>query len=360
MNNSVRLFLTLSLLCCRITWAGSAACNQAQAIVNEVKQLRALGNSDQALALAKLSTARDLCPTLGEAWKYSYCSAQALGDTNRARIYKERAIFNGVTIVECNDGTSVPEPLPSFVSNKYALLVGIDRFFDSTIPTLHFAAKDATDLQTLLIDPNYGRFSPENVTLLTNEAATRLNILKALNEIALKAQENDLVLLFFSSHGSPRLDHSGLQGIGFIITTDTDWEARFINSLAFEDLEKNVGLIAARRKIVILDTCYSGQAKGKGIELGGTGIEAKTAAMFLSGEGVFVITSSSENEVSYESEKLHNGYFTYFLLKALQTWAGTAHNPTSLCKPERRREKGSRRGKATAAESQDLPRRRAR
>lgn len=297
--------------------ADGAACNQARAIVEEAKKAWEQGQPPHAMLLAKLSTARDLCPAFGDAWKYSYCSAQALGDEKRARIYKERAIFNGVVKLECG-GVPVAEPLPTFVHDKFALVVGVGRFADPAIPPLHFAAKDAADLGRLLIDPHAGRFSEKNVYVLTDEQATRANILKALNEIVLRAGADDLVLLFFSTHGSPRKDGLGLQGVGYIIAHDTTEKEMFVNSIEFENLREKVALIAARRKVLLLDTCYSGQVRGKGLLLEGHGIESATAKMFLSGEGTYVITSSRDDEVSYESERLKNGYFTHFLLEALR------------------------------------------
>lgn len=310
----------LALVCSMPARAESPGCTQAQAIVDEVKRLWDQGKPDHKLALAKLATARDLCPALGEVWKYSYCSAKALHDETRARIYKERAIFNGVAQVEC-EGAAGPEPLPSYVREKFALLVGVSDFADPGIQDLQFAAKDAQDLQRALLDPRHGRFSPGNVYLLTDAAATREAILKDVNEIALRARPDDLVLFFFSSHGSPRKDGLGLQGVGYIILHDTKLDEVYVNSLEFEDLRKQIARIAARRKVLLLDTCYSGQADestGKGMLLEGAGIDPGTAKLFLSGEGSYVITSSRENEKSWESESLQNGYFTHFLIDALE------------------------------------------
>lgn len=315
------LALQLALVPSASAQGKSPACNQARAIVEEAKAAWAGGQPDHANLLGKLATARDLCPADGEVWKYSYCSAKALGDEKKARIYRDRAVFNGVAKVECGGPESVaPEPLPSFVRKKFALLVGISKFVDGSID-LKYAAKDAEDLREVLLDPRYGNFLSEDVFLLTNEKATRANILKALNQIALRAQEDDLVLLFFSSHGSPRRDGQGFQGIGYIVAHDTKKDEIYLNSIEFEDLSKKVSLIAARRKVTLLDTCYSGQAPGLGTKallLEGAGVGAKTANLFLSGEGSYVITSSHENEISYESETRQNGFFTYFLIEALR------------------------------------------
>jgi len=80
-------------------------------------------------------------------------------------------------------------------------------------------------------------------------------------------------------------------------------------------------VIKARRKVVFLDTCYSGQLSqrgGKALSIEGAGPDERTAKMFLSGEGTFVVMSSKDNEQSWESEKIRNGYFTHFLIEAFR------------------------------------------
>lgn len=278
---------------------------------------------DHRAALLKLQTARSLCNSLGEAWKLSFCSATAIGDANRARLYKERAILNGVDDLECGaaaPSASAPAPL-SRVREKFAMIVGVGDFKDASIPRLRFPAKDATDLATVLTDPQVGHFKTENVLLLTNAEATRAKILAALQQLILRAQEDDLVLIFISSHGSPHQEGSGLGGVGYIVTYDAGLSNMWVDGLEYGDFSRKVALIRAKRKVLFLDTCFSGQAAGKGAKAlvaEGPGIDEATAKRFLSGEGSFVITSSRATEKSYESARLQNGYFTHYLVKALR------------------------------------------
>ena len=302
--------------------AESPECNQARAMVAEIREMYAAGQPDHAAILGKAKTASSLCAALGEAWKYSYCSAVALGD-KRANFFRSQAVFNGVKTLECEAATAsgppAQAPLPGYVRDKYALVIGIGKFRDPSIPTLQFAAKDARDLAAVLTDPRYGRFDPSHVTLLTDEKATRANILSSLNDIIVKAGEEDLVFLYVSSHGSPRQDDLGLQGVGYIVTYDTAVKSLWLDALEYEDFSRKVSLIKARRKVAFLDTCFSGQTKGaKSLVLDTRGIDDKTARLFLSGEGTYVITSSRASERSFESETIHNSYFTFYLIEALK------------------------------------------
>ena len=302
--------------------AQSAACNRARAIVEEVRALTGSAGSDQRVILQKLKTAHRLCPTLGDAWKHAYCSALALGEDQSARIYRDRAIFNGVSELECgNAAVTVPSPLPGYVRQKYALVVGIGRFRDPAIARLQYAAKDASDFAAVLADPEYGNFEPANITLLTDEKATRAAILNALQQLFLQAREDDLVVTYVSSHGSPAQYEKGLEGIGHIVTYDTNPKNIWVDALEYKDFAAKASLIKARRKVTFLDTCFSGEAIKRGekaLTIEGLGIDDRTAKLFLSGEGTFVIMSSRDNERSWESDRIQNSYFTFYLIDALR------------------------------------------
>jgi hypothetical protein len=304
--------------------AAGEACAQARAIVAEAGRLYT-GTPDHALILEKLKTARNLCPTLGEAWKLSYCSATALHQQRDAAIFRDRALFQGIAELSCPTGeggarVAPSAPLPGYVRAKYALVVGIGRFKDPGIPRLQYTAKDARDLAAVLADPRHGRFDPANVTLLTDEKATRANILSALQDLFLKAREDDLVFIYVSSHGSPHRNDMGLNGVGYIVTYDTSLRSIFLDALDYEGFSRQVSLLKARRKVIFLDTCFSGQAFAQGekaLAIEGSGIDAKTVRLFLSGEGTYVITSSKADERSFESESLQNSYLAHYLIAAL-------------------------------------------
>ncbi len=303
----------------------SASCKQARLIVEEVEKLYASARPDHQRILNRLATARDLCPALGLAWKFSYCSAQALGQDRQARIYQDRAVLNGVEDLGCSvpgvEAVPAPLPPPGPVRSKYALVIGIGTFQDHRITRLKFPAKDARDLHEFLVAPGGGRFPPGNVFLLVDEKATRKEILTALQKLFVLAQPDDLVLIYVSSHGSPRQREEGLQGVGYIVTWDTNVDSLYVDALDFQDFSEKIALLKARRKVTFLDTCYSGQVAkegGKSLSIGSFGVGEDTAKLFLSGEGTYVITSSSESEQSWESQALQNSFFTYYLLESLR------------------------------------------
>ena len=74
----------------------------------------------------------------------------------------------------------------------------------------------------MLTDPETGRFRADNVKVLTDEQATTRNIRSALYEIASKALADDLVVLYFSTHGSNPKGNTTKQGSGLFVTHDTE------------------------------------------------------------------------------------------------------------------------------------------
>ena len=91
---------------------------------------------------------------------------------------------------------------PSFANNYHALLVGIDHY-PSPIPSLGGALSDVALLKKRL--ENIPQFA-QTVNTLTNEQATRSNILSAWNHLIKTSQSGDTILFSFSGHGYKQPD----------------------------------------------------------------------------------------------------------------------------------------------------------
>jgi len=275
-------------------------CALAVDLANEVKAMYASAVIDHVKVMAHVRTIKDYCPGVDHGMSpYGYCSALAVGERDKAERFKQG---NRGVVPDC--GRLAPASLPA-VREKFALVIGVGTFRDKTIPPLKFAAKDATDFARALT--KHGGFAPQNVTLLTDEQATRAGILGAIQQLILLAHDDDLVVLFVSSHGSPRREEQGLGGAGHIVTYDTSSTELWTDAIEYEEFASKTSRIKARRKVAFLDTCYSGQAMrpgSRGLTIEHAGVDDRTARLFLSGEGTAVITSSKSTERSWESDTL--------------------------------------------------------
>lgn len=246
---------------------------------------------------------------------------------------------------------------PGPIRAKYALVVGVGQF-QNGINALQYASKDATDFYTYLVNPAGGNFPQQNVILLRDQYATRDNVRRGLDAIRQRAEADDVVVLFFSSHGTPPDKFGGVH----LVTYDTDVKPRervWETSITEGILQQFVQEVRAKRMIVILDACYSNGAYSKvagflppgGKSLGSGDDEgvgrsrqdmarrifgakdlvideppaAASAPKGISGPGGFgkvLISASDAGERSWESETLHNSVFTRYLIDGLQRSGG--------------------------------------
>jgi uncharacterized caspase-like protein len=314
-------------------------------------------------ALQLLKHAVSVCAELGDAWYYRGLVEQRLGHDALAKYAMDKARFNGSEaqqqglnplvlatpagrgIATEGDLTRTPDSrpvTPGPVQQKWALVIGIGRFIDKSIPHLNYTTADATAIAAQLKDPAIGQFPAANVHVLTDEQATTKNIKEELNWIARHAQPNDLVLIYVATHGTPRtLDTAG--GANYLVTYDTevytgghfDEDAMFATAYPMVELANAVATrMKALRTAVILDTCYSGGSMKNesplmnpakpNAGLANTSPSQQMLARMSQGTGRIVMAASQVNEESLESDELRHGYFTYYLLQTLKNDKGIA------------------------------------
>ncbi len=226
-----------------------------------------------------------------------------------AKLEPSKAIESKAIESQSETPTSAASP----VADKWALIVGISKFNDEKI-NLKFAAKDASDFADFLI--KHENFAPDHVLLLTDDKATRKNILESLGSKWLPrlAMPSDLVVLYFSTHGSPSDIDEG--GVNYLIAHDTELDNLYATGIPMQDLVHMIkGRVHSDRIVIFLDACHSGAttADGKGI----VRVSNVDADAVVQGTGQLVISSSAPNERSWESKNDSNGVFTKHLISAL-------------------------------------------
>ncbi|HNB25053.1 MAG TPA: caspase family protein, partial [Candidatus Melainabacteria bacterium] len=203
------------------------------------------------------------------------------------------------------------------IDDKWALIIGISKFQKPEV-NLKYPAKDAADLREFLIKE--ANFSSDHVKLLTDEKATKANVLAEIGDKWLPrvAHPNDLVLIFISTHGSP--SSVDLEGLNYLVMHDTDPASLYATGLPLQDLAAAVKQrVHANRVILIVDACHSGAANpAKGL----TRIGNFDSNSLLLGTGQLIICSSEPNQVSWESKRYENGVFTRQLIQALRAKGG--------------------------------------
>ncbi len=200
------------------------------------------------------------------------------------------------------------------VADKWALVIGISKFQNPDL-NLKCPATDARDFGNFLVKDCH--FAADHVRVLTDEHATRANILNDLGDKWLPrvVHPDDLVVVYISTHGSP--SDVDLGGINYLVAWDTDPDSLYASGLPMQDLMRLIkGRLRSDRVMMVLDACYSGNVnpQGKGLHRGGN----LDVDEIVQGTGQLVISSSEANQVSWECKDGNNSVFTKHLMAALR------------------------------------------
>lgn len=284
------------------------------------------------------------CYSSGDLWHYrSLVEERISRPTEDVKYSKKKAAdLTSLALRQQVDPFTAPPadagaPVPAFVQDKWALVIGIGSFADSGISRLRYTAKDAKDLAAALEDPKIGRFPAGHVHTLIDGQATMQGIRDELTWLRENAKPADLVLIYIASHGSPKtLDVQGV-GLSYIVTHDTMLNRLYARAYPMVDLVQQVNRdLAARRVVLFLDACHSGSAvttntvRAAQRSLQAEGVESvnQAFAQLRTSTGRAVMVSSRAEETSWENQALDegkgNGYFTRFLIEGLKQKEGLA------------------------------------
>jgi WD40 repeat protein len=207
-------------------------------------------------------------------------------------------------------GAAPPDKLPA---RMYVLAVGINDYPMSGWH-LNYASSDARHFVEAMNQVAPGQFSEIKVWLLNNEkgkpVVTAAAIREAFEEIASDRdlRPNDLFVLFVAGHGTFDGERYRFIPQDFDIARGDTIDNKAIDNEALEGLIKSVKV---DKRVIILDTCASGNAA-----LGrGTNNPLQVASYVLStatGDGVLAASS----EIAHEHQKLGYGLLTYGILRA--------------------------------------------
>jgi len=283
-----------------------------------------------------LKHAISTCPTLGDAWYYRSLLERKLGNARLADYALKKAQDNNSQAYQqsldpftASTKPNVPPPA-SPIHDKWALVVGISTFQQPEIEKLgiKFTTTDAVEFADLLKNPSVGRFKPDHVITLKDKEATTVAIKEKLNLLARMAGPDDLVVVYFATHGSSR--DMDTAKASYIVTYDTqvgpeftDQDSLFATGLGMAEVASAVASrVKAQRTIIVLDTCYSGGTTGgrKGLLTPGSAVPKDTLDLMKQGTGRVVLSASQGDEEAIADKTLGGGHglFTYYLMEALK------------------------------------------
>lgn len=231
---------------------------------------------------------------------------------------------------------SSPSAIPRAAVN-HGLVVGVGlRFETPGIGVIPNAGDDAKAFHNFLGTRGFRR---ENMKLLLESEATKMNGSMALKNLEQSVQDSDTVVLYFSTHGA-KPNYLGNAGIILYDTKLNQRRRDFEPGTAIED-EDIKGFIAAvspARVVVVLDVCYSGGAFAKipgflatsssskdlFVEESNfsTGVSQKNLTYLAGNEAAqekILIAASGPGEKSWNNDSEGYGYFTHNFISELKS-----------------------------------------
>jgi WD40 repeat protein len=211
--------------------------------------------------------------------------------------------------------------------------IGVDEYSNASY-NLNYSVKDIKDLTQKLKEKHGSSISFDT---LFNQNVTAANIL-GLKEKLLKSDVNDNVIISFSGHGllSSSYDY-------YLAMHSTNFGKPEEGGLPYEDLEWLLDSIPARKKLLLIDACHSGEVdKEELFAMSSTtnpdGVKGAQMAyeyeptlgmknsfelmqeLFTNvnrGTGATIISAAAGTQYAYERGDLANGVFTFSILELM-------------------------------------------
>jgi len=198
---------------------------------------------------------------------------------------------------------------------RWALVIGVGHFKDPKFdyPWAQHNAKSFANY--ILRDAHYDR---DHVFPLSDEEATKDNILRALNKLATKVGPDDLLVLYISTHGENIL--TGDKHSACLLPFDAKMSDIPGSSISAESLLNRPGTTSPwPRLIMVMDACFSGN-----IQPVANVANAAQRRTFLDpdilqlNDGQVIMCSSGPTQVSYAFQGSSMSPFTAYLIEGLK------------------------------------------
>ena len=183
-------------------------------------------------------------------------------------------------------------------NNSYALIIGVG-------DDLPYTVKDANNLYAALTDEKRVGYPKENVIVLTDKEANRVNILKAFDDLKEKTNEDSTILFYYSGHGGRLKGHKFfLQPYGVTIKN-------YKKTVVYADeLKDKINALPSSKLVLFLDCCHAEGMIQTGIE-GLYGMAQK----LNDDHGIWVMASCQDDQKSYGTD--NESFFTKCLLEVM-------------------------------------------
>jgi Caspase domain/MORN repeat len=201
----------------------------------------------------------------------------------------------------------------------WGLAVGVAAYQDRDINPLKYPQSDAMNMYAFWRGIEGGLIPYERLSCITNDRATRENIINDMKRLFSLASKDDMVIFYFSGHGLKGAflphDYSETQNV----------------KLDYTDMNDILSACPAKYKLVIGDACYVGSLlASKSVDPNPTKRPENSDAFYRelnrAAPGTAFLLSSTAEEESFEMTNQVCSIFTQFVLDGMKGKANTDNN----------------------------------
>ncbi len=160
--------------------------------------------------------------------------------------------------------------------------------------------------------------------------SSKKNIENIFKDISTKATPGDVLLVYFSGHGMTYGEAE--KGQFYYLTKDissedlSDPDIRKNYTVSSDDLTKWLTAIPAQKQVMIFDACHSGKVVESLESIGARDLspsQIRALDRMKDRTGMFILTGSAADKVSFEASQFGQGLLTYSLLQGMSGLALT-------------------------------------
>lgn len=194
----------------------------------------------------------------------------------------------------------------------YVLSIGVSDYARAEL-RLRFAAKDARDLSEVFLAQQRGLYRSVEAKVLTNQKATKGDILDGLEWLQRQTTAKDVAVLFLAGHG---MTDPGT-GAYYFLPYDADLGAMKRTMVPDSDLRSTLANIAGKA-LLFIDTCHSGRLFDSARSRDGNDLSGFVSELAAAENGVVVFAASTGRQASQEAAEWDNGAFTRAVIEGLR------------------------------------------
>lgn len=186
----------------------------------------------------------------------------------------------------------------------YVLAVGVSKYKNPEY-NLGLASKDANDFVNSLNGQKGKLYSDVVVKLLTDDKATKDDVLEGLDWLKQQVTSSDVGIMFVAGHGM-----NDKLGNYYFLPHNANPEQLIRTGVSQNDIKQTFASLPGHT-VFFIDTCYSGGAMGN-VRTSGFVNDLASAE-----NGAVVFTASSAGQLSQENSAWGNGAFTKSVVEGL-------------------------------------------